>query len=115
MKSVVVAFLLVLGLVVPAVAGDYSYDHTPDLVFPGRHGGIVHFSPYPQSRRAASVWQSDLCWQGCTSSCTWKMESCVAASDADVCRPHFDACDRACQRTCRLRGGPLLPDFFEGQ
>jgi hypothetical protein len=36
------------------------------------------------------------------------MEYCVRATPADACRPHLDACDRSCQRSCRTRGGPLL-------
>ena len=26
---------------------------------------------------------------------------CVGSADADACRPHLDACDRSCQRSCR--------------
>jgi hypothetical protein len=109
MKLLVAAFVL-MGLVAPAAAGDYKAPH--QVVFPGPNGGIVHVSPYPTSKRAASVWASDACWRGCTSSCAWKMETCVGTTDADLCRPALDACDRACQRSCRTRGGPLL-GFFD--
>jgi hypothetical protein len=41
------------------------------------------------------------------------MEYCAGSSDADTCRPHLDACDRACQRDCRgLSAGPVL-GFFD--
>jgi len=102
------AALLLAGLVGPAVAGDYSLDHRPAVVFPAPNGGIEHISPYPAGKRAASVWVSDACWRDCEGRCAWHMETCVRANDADACRPHLDACSRACQRDCRTRGGPLL-------
>ena len=104
------ALLLVLGfLATPATAGDYTLANRPVTVFPGPKGGIAHTSPYPAGKRAASVWASDVCWNECTSSCSWKMETCVTTgSSADACRPQLDACDRACQRSCRTRGGPWL-------
>jgi hypothetical protein len=98
--------LLAEGLVAPAAAGDYTLEHRPQVVFKGR---IVHVTPYPQSRRSASVWASDACWHDCTASCTWKMESCVRVKGSDACVPHLDSCDRSCQRSCRdARSGPLL-------
>jgi hypothetical protein len=113
MKAFLAAvLLLVWGLAAPAMAGDYTMENRPVVVF---KGGVVHQSPYPQGSRAASVWGSDACWRDCKASCTWKMEYCmgVGATDHDVCRPHLDACDRSCQRNCRgLSGGPLL-GFFD--
>ena len=97
-----------LGPVAPAAAGDYTMANRPEVIFPGRNGGIVHISPYPAGKRAASVWASDVCWRDCRTSCTWRMESCVGTMSADACRPQLDACDRACQRSCRTRGGPWL-------
>jgi hypothetical protein len=98
--------LLAEGLAAPAAAGDYTLEHRPQVVF---KGNTVHVSPYPQSRRSASVWASDACWQDCKASCTWKMESCVRVKGTDTCVPHLDSCDRACQRSCRdAWSGPLL-------
>lgn len=105
MKSFVASLLLIAGLVAPAAADDYSLANRPVVVFPG---GAVHVSPYPASRRAAAIWASDACWRDCKTDCTWRMAACVGAIDADACRPHLDACDRACQRSCRTEGGPLL-------
>ena len=110
MKILAAVLLLVWGLVASAIAGDYTLENRPELVF---KGGIVHQTPYPQGRRAASVWKSDACWRGCAATCTWKMETCVQSMDADACRPNLDACDRACQRDCRgLSAGPPL-GFFD--
>lgn len=117
MRALALLFVLVAGLLGPALpgqalAGDYTYENRPEVVFPGgpKGRGIVHVSPFPAGKRAASIWQSDACWRDCSRDCTWKMETCVRATDAgaDACRPHLDACDRACQRSCRTRGGPLL-------
>jgi len=108
MKALTALLLLITGMVAPAAAGDYSLANRPAVVFPGPHGGIVHISPYPAGKRAAAIWASDACWRDCASSCAWKMEQCVLATDADACLPQLDACDRSCQRSCRTRGGPLL-------
>jgi hypothetical protein len=110
MKVLSVVLLFVLGLVAQAAAGGYKLENRPEVVF---KGGIVHQTPYPQSKRAASVWASDACWRDCKATCTWKMEYCVGSNNADACRPHLDACDRSCQRSCRgLSAGPLL-GFFD--
>jgi len=106
MKILAALLLLILGLAAPAAAGQYKMENRPEVIF---KGGIVHQTPYPQSKRAASVWASDACWRDCSSSCAWKMEYCVRSNDADSCRPRLDACDRSCQRSCRgLSAGPLL-------
>jgi hypothetical protein len=104
MKTLVILF--VLALIAPAAAGDYTLENRPVVVF---KGGVAHQTPYPQGRRATSVWVSDACWRDCGASCTWKMETCVRFGNADACRPHLDACDRSCQRSCRgFWSGPLL-------
>jgi hypothetical protein len=116
MRTFAASFVLIAGLFAPTLAGqalggDYTYENRPHIVFPGPKGkGIVHVSPYPAGKRAASIWLADACWRDCSRHCTWNMETCLRAAQlpADACRPHLDACDRACQRTCRLRGGPLL-------
>ena len=117
MRTFAVLFVLIAGLIAPgllgeALAGDYTYENRPHVVFPGspKGTGIVHASPFPAGKRAASIWLADACWRDCSRDCTWKMETCLRAAHApaDACRPHLDACDRACQRACRLRGGPLL-------
>ena len=74
MKILAALLLFILGLAAPTAAGQYKMENRHEVVF---KGGIVHQSPYPQSKRAASVWASDACWRGCSSSCAWKMEYCV--------------------------------------
>jgi hypothetical protein len=108
MKALTALLLLIVGLAAPAAAGDYTLANRPEVIFPGPNGGTVRVSPYPAGTRAAAVWASDACWRDCKSNCAWKMESCVSVMAADTCRPHLDACDRSCQRSCRSRGGPLL-------
>ena len=110
MKTLAALLLLILGLVAPAAAGGYTMENRPEVVF---KGGVVHQSPYPQSRRAAAVWANDACWRECKASCTWKMEYCVRSSDADACRPELDACDRSCQRSCRSFSARPVLDFFD--
>lgn len=101
-----VAGLFATDLAAPAAAGDYTLENRPEVSF---KNGPVHISPYPQGARAASVWNSDACWRDCKSSCMWKMEYCTGSASPDACRPHLDACDRACQRSCRSPwSGPLL-------
>jgi hypothetical protein len=106
LQARVALFVLVAGWAASAEAGDYTMENRPEVVF---KGNIAHQTPYPQNWRNASVWKSDACWRECKASCTWKMEYCVGSADPDACRPHLDACDRSCQRSCRgLSGGPLL-------
>ena len=116
MKILAALLALIAGMIASgfghAVAGDYTYENRPHVVFPGgpKGKGVVHVSPYPAGKRAASIWLADACWRDCGRHCTWQMETCLRAvrAPADACRPRLDACDRACQRSCRIRGGPLL-------
>jgi hypothetical protein len=106
MKTLAAAVLLISGLFASAMANDYTLENRPEVSF---KRGPVHVTPYPQGKRAASVWNSDACWRDCKSACTWKMEYCVGSADPDTCRPHLDSCDRTCQRECRGPwSGPLL-------
>jgi len=53
MKALTAVLLLISALAAPAVAGDYTMNNRPEVIF---KGGIVHQTPYPQGKRAASVW-----------------------------------------------------------
>ena len=83
----------------------YRLENRATVVFPGKR---EHTSPYPMSKRAASVWVSDFCWNDCTSHSGWKFQACVREADPESCRFQLDADNRACLRACRLRGGPML-------
>jgi hypothetical protein len=109
MKVLVALFVLVAGFAASAAAGDYTMENRQRVVFPSRHGGIVHQTPYPQSYRSSSIWSYDACWRDCSSSCNAAMIACTPVSGADNCRPQLDACDRSCQRSCRSPwAGPVL-------
>jgi hypothetical protein len=69
----------------------------------------VRMLPFPRSEQAQSVWASDACWSGCQSTCTWDLPACLQADSQGHCLKYTDACDRACQRSCRTQGGPYLP------
>ena len=97
MKALAAVLIFAASLIVPAMGVDYSLANRPEVVFPGPNGGTVRVSPYPAGSRAAAVWASDACWRECKSSCSWKMDYCIRANDADSCRPYLDACDRSCQ------------------
>ncbi len=112
MTRVAAVLLFLFGFLGPSLAWEgYSLDNRPAVQF---KRGPEHMTPYPQSSRSASVWASDACWRDCKSSCSWKMEYCLRGDNtADTCRPHFDNCNRACQRNCRgfsagPWGGPLV-------
>jgi hypothetical protein len=108
MKALTAALLIVAGIAGPAAAGGYSLANRPSVAFPAPYGGAVHVSPYPMSKRAASVWASDSCWRDCTGQAAWRFESCIGKLGPQACRSELDADDRACLRWCRTRGGPLL-------
>ena len=69
-------------------------------------------SPFPQGKRAQSIWASDACWSGCQSYCTWGEAACLTVDAQGRCLQYTDRCDRVCQSTCRPTGGPL-PGFVE--
>ena len=69
----------------------------------------VRMLPFPRSAQAQSMWASGACWNACQSYCTWDLPACLQADSQGQCLKYTDACDRACQRDCRTRGGPYLP------
>jgi hypothetical protein len=74
-----------------------------------RHGQEPAF---PLSKRAQSVWASGACWSECGSYTAWNLAACLEQDRQGYCLKRADAADRACQRRCRTRGGPLLPIDF---
>jgi hypothetical protein len=64
--------------------------------------------PFPRDERADAVWASGGCWTACTSHTTWALAACLSAVPQGECVARADADGRACQRACRLRGGPYL-------
>src|SRR4051812_44959137 len=104
MRALLSALLFVFGSLT-ATAGEYSLANRVPVVFPGPHGGIAHVSPFPMSKRVASVWASDACWRDCSAQGGWRMDTCLAVDNQDRCRAKLDAEDRACLRQCRLSGG----------
>ena len=64
---------------------------------------------FPPSFETARVAAADACWRDCQSACTWDLRRCVRATPQGVCLKFTDRCDRACQISCRLGGGPLVP------
>jgi len=63
----------------------------------------------PRSPAASLVWAADACWRGCAMDCGRHFQACLSADVAENCIARNDACDRFCQRECRIYGGPLLP------
>ena len=63
--------------------------------------------PFARGKRAQSVWASRACWSECQSFCTWNEAACLEVDAQGRCLKVTDRCDRACQRDCRTRGGPL--------
>ena len=63
----------------------------------------------PRSPAASLVWSGDACWRGCAMDCGRHFRTCLSADAPENCIGQNDACDRFCQRACRLYGGPLLP------
>ena len=65
--------------------------------------------PFPRSNRAQAIWDGGACWDECNAYTTWNLIDCLDRDWQGRCLKHTDAADRACQRRCRLRGGPYLP------
>ena len=64
--------------------------------------------PFPRGERAEAVWASGGCWTACSATTTWTLAACLSVDSEGRCVSRADAGDRACQRICRLRGGPYL-------
>jgi hypothetical protein len=78
----------------------------PDAWRYNKHGDEL---PFGRSGRAASVWDSNVCWNECGSYTTWNLVDCLYHDAQGRCLKYADGGDRACQRACRTRGGPFLP------
>jgi hypothetical protein len=88
----------------PAVAADRA------VVW--RHNPAGHELPFARSKRAQAVWASGACWSECGAYTAWNLVACLERDTQGRCLKYADAADRACQRTCRTMGGPLLPIDF---
>ncbi len=95
--------LLLGGIVMPGSTGAVAAGRTLAVSSP------VQVLPFPRSPRAESIWASGACWNQCQSICTWELPNCLQRDSQGLCLKDTDACDRACQRDCRSRGGPYLP------
>jgi hypothetical protein len=60
------------------------------------------------SPRSAAVLAADACWRGCTGQCAWHFPRCLSVSPLVGCIDFNNACDLACLKQCRLKGGPLV-------
>ena len=102
MKRIALVFALLLaGLsTLPATAGDAAvWRYNRHSVAPA----------FPLSGRSESVWASGACWSECGAYTAWNLVACLERDAEGRCLNDTDAADRACQRECRTRGGPLLP------
>ena len=103
--AVLLLALLLGGIVMPtngsAVAADLGLSRAPAY----GHGYAL---PFPRSARAAAVWGEGACWRDCQRSCTWGLTGCLAVDSQGRCLKATDACDRSCQRDCRVEGGPYV-------
>ena len=98
------AVLMVLGLA-PATAADAVIRHRSAIA-----ASMTEYRVIPRSPVAQTVWASDVCWRGCAQDCGRQFKICL--SQGESCVSQNNACDRACQRACRIYGGPLLPIDF---
>lgn len=105
MKTVFAAILLVLSAL-PAFAGDWQ-----PWGFRAPPEATEGYSPH-RNKQAQAVAASRQCWRTCQTQCAAELQICGHELPGAECLPRIDACDRACQRSCRFTGDPLL-DFFE--
>jgi hypothetical protein len=103
MKRLVLALALLLGGISALPAGETTV---------WRYNRHSAGPPFPLSERAQSVWASGACWTECSSYTTWNLAACLEHDAQWRCLKRADRADRACQRECRTRGGPLLPIDF---
>ncbi len=100
MNCFALVLALLLGAMSTATAGDAAV---------WRYNRHSAEPPFPLSGRSESVWASGACWSDCGSYTAWNLVACLERDHQGRCLKRADAADRACQRECRTRGGPLLP------
>ena len=100
------ALILAIGLGLLAGSSASAADLGDGAVW--RHNPSRGELPFPRSGRAEAVWSSLACWDACGADTAWSMAACLERDAQRHCLKWADAADRACQRTCRTRGGPFL-------
>lgn len=80
-----------------------------DLVRHRHAAPVTHALPFPRGALAQSVWASNAYLNECGAYTAWTLAGCFSRDSQGRCLKHADASDRACQRACRLYGGPYLP------
>jgi hypothetical protein len=118
-RSIVLIILLLAGLMLaptgPVAAAGLKASHPSEPMVVGPHPKTWRYNapnqelPFTRSARAQAVWDSGACWSQCGASCAWDLNACLYQDTQGRCLLYTDACDRYCQRTCRVQGGPLLP------
>lgn len=104
MKHLIVLLAVLFGgIVMPATAAELG---AMESGYTQRHPSVL---PFPRSARAEAVWGENACWSDCQRTCTWGLAGCLSFDSQGRCLQATDACDRSCQRACRVRGGPYLP------
>ena len=103
MRLLLFAALLMMTGLAPANAADAGGWRKPVAAPVTVHRAV------PRSAAASLVWAGDACWRGCAMDCGRHYRACLSADAPGNCTARNDACDRFCQRECRLYGGPLLP------
>ncbi len=117
MSRVLIALSLFLTLAGSVQAADSRHAGDPSTATTrsetwryNRHSNEL---PFPRTSRSQSVFASNTCWSNCQSYCTWGQAACLETDPQGRCLKLTDRCDRYCQRECRTRGGPLVPDIFD--
>ena len=119
-RAIGVTMLLLTGLLLPAGQASSAnlrvsrYSAVPPPVV-GPHPPIWRYNappqppPFERSKRSAAIWASDACWNDCRASCAWDLNGCLHYNTQGTCILYSAACDRYCQRDCRIQSGPFLP------
>jgi hypothetical protein len=106
-RSLLAMLLLALALLSAAAPGVAA-----DRAGAWRQAAPEYVPAFPRSKRAQAVWAADRCWRECGAYTAWDLVACLQYDSQGRCLKHTDAADRACQRDCRIWGGPLLPLEF---
>ncbi|MGZ7030163.1 MAG: hypothetical protein ACXVG9_12630 [Terriglobales bacterium] len=118
MRSFVLIFLLVAGILSPAAAPAderVAGTNVPPVIGPHppiwRFNGPPQDPPFSRSARSQSVWDAGACWSQCQSYCAWSLTQCLYDDGTQgACAVNNDSCDLVCQKSCRSwTSGPFLP------
>jgi hypothetical protein len=105
MRAILAGLILLCSA--PAVAADRQGAEGRGLAIEGPPALAGPVSPH-RNEQAQAAAEARGCWRDCQTGCKSEFLACGYERPGAECLHLADRCDRACQRSCRATGNPLL-------